>query len=254
MRNTTCLLFILVSLTITLKNVHAQGPPIFTDSPYLLGLDGGGIRTFGKYISTGNGQTYSQPLIVPYNVTTNYQIGGVQPFIIQFPDNGSSKSGFGNFTLFGKYSVIQIDGKAKTFRALMKFSQTFSTGASNISVDTNVSQLEFVIGYITTKYGIYGTVGYTFVSNDFPDNLIYNFAFGYPLLPQKYPPFQLNLFIELNGTHTLDIENNLLFVSSGIQIITSSIFLIESGVQIPVVDDRSATKFTYAIGMRYLIF
>ncbi len=254
MKSKSLLFVFVISLVIFSSKILAQGPPIFTDSPLLLGLEGGGIRTFGKYISTESGQSYIHPLVVPYNVTTDFQIGGVQPFVFQSPDNGESQSGFGNFTLFGKFSIIQIDGRAKTFRALLKYTQTFTTGASNVSVNANASQFSIVTGYITINYGIYGTVGYTFVSRDLPDNLIYNFAFGYPLLPQKYPPFQLNIFLELNGTHTLDVNQHLLFVSPGLQLLTSSTFLIESGVQIPLVDDRNTTKFTYALGIRFLFF
>ncbi|MCH7964250.1 MAG: hypothetical protein IH852_09970 [Bacteroidetes bacterium] len=249
--------FKLVSISLLLFvsiNLYAQGPPIFTDSPLLLGLEGGGIRTFGKYISTESGQTYIQPLVVPYNVTTDFQIGGIQPYVFRSPNNDESQSGFGNFTLFGKYSIIQIDGRAKTFRALLKYTQTFTTGASNVSVNANASQFSIITGYVTINYGIYGTVGYTFVSSDLPDNLIYSFAFGYPLLPQKYPPFQLNLFLELNGTHTLEVNKHLLFVSPGLQLMTSSTFLIETGVQIPVVDDRNTTKFAYTLGIRFLFF
>jgi hypothetical protein len=243
------LLLLLLSISL-----NAQGPPIFTDSPLLLGLEGGGIRTFGKYISTESGKTYIQPLVVPYNATTDFQIGGIQPYVFQSPDNEESQSGFGNFTLFGKYSIIQIDGRAKTFRALLKYTQTFTTGASNVSVNANASQFSIVTGYITINYGVYGTVGYTFVTNDLPDNLIYNFAFGYPLLLQKYPPFQLNIFIELNGIHTLDVNKHLLFVSPGLQLMTSSTFLIETGVQVPVIDDRNTTKFVYTLGIRFLFF
>jgi len=254
MKSKSLLFVFVISLVIFSSKILAQGPPIFTDSPLLLGLEGGGIRTFGKYISTESGQTYIQPLVIPYNVTADFQIGGIQPYVFRSPDKGESQSGFGNLTLFGKYSIIQIDGRAKTFRALLKYTQTFTTGASKVSIDANASQFSIVTGYITTKYGIYGTVGYTFVSNDLPDNLIYNFAFGYPVLPQKYPPFQLNLFIELNGTYTLDVNKHLLFVSPGLQLLTSSAFLIETGVQIPMVDDRNTTKFAYTLGIRYLFF
>ena len=253
-KNSIRLIILLIIISATPEKVLAQGPPIFTDSPLLLGLEGGGIRTFGKYISIESGQTFIQPLVIPYNLTTDFQIGGIQPYVFRSPDNGESQSGFGNFTLFGKFSIIQIDGKAKTFRALLKYTQTFTTGASNVSVNANASQFSIVTGYVTINYGIYGTVGYTFVSNDLPDNLIYNFAFGYPVLPQKYPPVQLNLFLELNGTHTLDVNKHLLFVSPGLQLMTSSTFLIETGVQIPVIDDRNNTKFVYTLGIRYLFF
>ncbi len=213
------------------------------------------IRTFGKYISTESGQTYIQPMIVPYNVTTDFQIGGIQPYVFRSPDNSESQSGFGNFTLFGKFSIIQIDGRAKTFRALLKYTQTFTTGASNVSVNANASQFSIVTGYVTINYGIYGTVGYTFVSNDLPDNLIYNFAFGYPLLPQKYPPFQLNIFLELNGTTHFGCRSAPDFLyRPGLQLMTSSTFLIETGVQVPVIDDRNTTKFAYTLGIRFLFF
>jgi hypothetical protein len=254
MKNNSLLLIFVFSLLVFSCKTLAQGPPIFTDSPLLLGLDGGGIRTFGKYISSDAGQNYIQPLIIPYNITTDFQIGGIQPYVFRSPNNSETQSGFGNLTLFGKYSIIQIDGRAKTFRTLLKYTQTIKTGVSNVSVDANASQFSIVSGYITTEYGIYGTVGYTLISNDLPDNLIYNFAFGYPLLPQKYPPFQLNLFLELNGTYTLDINKHLLFVSPGLQLMTSSTFLIESGVQIPIIDDRNTTKFVYTLGIRYLFF
>lgn len=234
--------------------IIAQGPPIFTDSPILLGLEGGGIRTFGKFISSESGNIYAQSLVIPYNLTTDLQIGGMQPFVIQSLDNGENKLGFGNFSIFSKYSIIQIDAMAKTFRALLKFTQSFPTGAEEVSPANYVSQLAIVTGYVTTKYGIYGTVGYNFVSNNLSNNFIYNFAFGYPLLPQRYPPFQLNLFIELNGSHILDQKKHFLLVSPGFQLVTSSTFLVESGFQIPIIDDRNTINIVYTLGIRHLFF
>jgi len=34
--------------------VFAQGPPITTETPIMLGIEGNGIRTFGKFISKEN--------------------------------------------------------------------------------------------------------------------------------------------------------------------------------------------------------
>ena len=50
-----------------------------------------------------------------------------------------------------------------------------------------------------------------------PDNVIYKLAFGYPLLPQKYPPQQVNIFAELLGNYILDGVGNNLFFAPGIQ-------------------------------------
>lgn len=236
--------------------LKAQGPPIITDSPYLLGLDGRGIRTFGKFISTQTGETYIHVFAVPYNANTDLQLGLIQPYIVQSPKAGNSKSGFGNLSVFGKYSVIQIDAKAKTFRGLLKYTQTFSTGASELNPSITISQLAFVTGLVTTKYGIYGTVGYTFVSDNMPDNFIYDFALGYPLLPQKYPPFQLNTYLEFNGSYTFDIDKHILFITPGVQFITASNFLMEVGLQLPLIDNNETEELKYNLlaGIRFLFY
>ena len=246
---------LIVALAFIYSNItKAQGPPIYTDTPILLGLDGGGIRTFGKFTSTGTGNSFVQPFIIPYNLTTDFQIGIVQPFVILFPKGQDSKSGFGNLTLFGKYSIFQKNGKGKTFRGLLKYKQSFNTGSGKVSPDTVISQFDFVTGYITTQYGIYCSIGYAFISQSMNDKLFFNFSFAYPLLPQKYPPFQLNLFLELNCSHMLEINKNLIFVSPGMQLITTSTFLIEAGFQIPVVDDLNLTDYSTSLGIRYLVF
>ncbi|MEE8289408.1 MAG: hypothetical protein V3R25_08335, partial [Nitrosomonadaceae bacterium] len=51
---------IFLAVILDIDNGYAQGPPIFTDTPLLLGLEGGGIRTFGKYISKENANIYLQ--------------------------------------------------------------------------------------------------------------------------------------------------------------------------------------------------
>ncbi len=237
-----------------LSKSFAQGPPIYSDTPILLGLDGGGIRTFGKFTSTETGTSFVQPIVIPYNLTTDFQIGVVQPFVVMSPKGQNTNAGFGNLTLFGKYSIFQSNGKGKTFRGLLKYQQSFSTGVSKVSPQFVISKIDFVTGYITTKYGIYSSMGYAFVSKDNNNKLFYSLAFAYPVLPQKYPPFQLNLFLEFNGNRILGINKNLVFISQGIQLITTSTFLIEAGVQIPIIDDIGLTKYSALLGVRYLIF
>lgn len=255
MKTKTRIKFIFVFLFITAL-LKAQGPPIFTDSPILLGLEGRGIRTFGKFVSTKNSETYTHVFAIPYNVTKDLQLGLIQPYIVHTPKDGETKSGFGNLTVFGKYSVIQIDSKAKTFRGLLKFTQTFSTGSSNLNTSITVSQFAFVTGFVTTKYGIYSTVGYSFVSDDMPDNLIYDFAFGYPLLPQKYPPFQLNTYLEFNGAYVFNNHKHILFITPGIQLITTSNFLIEVGLQLPLIENNETEELKYNLlaGVRFLFY
>jgi len=61
---------LLFSLT---ANVFSQGPPITTATPIMLGLEGNGVRTFGKFISKENVNIYVQPIGIPYNVTPKFQ-------------------------------------------------------------------------------------------------------------------------------------------------------------------------------------
>ncbi len=82
-----------------------------------------------------------------------------------------------------------------------------------------MTTLSVVNGYVTAKYGIYWEAGYNITGNNLPDNLLYNIAIGLPLLPQKYPPNQLNVFLELNGSYIFEEVGNNLFLSPGIQYI-----------------------------------
>ena len=254
------ILFILFSITFG-TGVFAQGPPIFTETPILLGLDGGGIRTFGRFIVKENATIYVQPIGIPYNITSKTQVGIVGLFINKNPNAIKAVSGFGDLTFFAKQQLYKKDGKGKTFRIIAKLDQVFPTGKTNttpsIGNDSWQSQLSLVTGFVTLKYGVYGQVGYNITSNDLTDNLIYNFAFVYPLLPQKYPPNQINLNIGFNGNYKTDIKSTSVFLSSGVQWIVSKTTLFETGIQFPLIEEvtnAQKTKYTLTLGTRILIF
>jgi hypothetical protein len=196
------ILLALIILIISVK-VKAQGPPIFTDTPIMLGLEGRGLRTFGSIISKENANAYVQPVVFPFNISTKWQVGAIASFVSVSPDGFDSQSGIGDVKVFTKYQIYKKDGKAKTLRGLIKLTETFPTGNSTntpvLGTGAYQTTLSLVNGYVTTKWGVYGEFGYNFTNDGLPDNFIYNVAFGYPLLPQKYPPKQLNLFLELNG-------------------------------------------------------
>lgn len=254
--------FILSLLTLVLcHEAEAQGPPIFTETPLMLGLEGGGIRTFGKYISKENVTVYMHPIAVPYGITSKWQVGWIVPLVNIAPKGMDSRFGLGDVKVFTKFQVHQKDGKGKTFRTLLKLTESIPSGNTTDApaLGSGASQIAMgvVSGYITTKYGIYTEVAYNLTSNRLPDNLIYNVALGYPLLPQKYPPKQINLFLELNGNFITDISSNSLFISPGVQYIVGKRLLFETGIQLPLteeVDDTQKTNFMYTLGTRVLIF
>ncbi len=243
------------------KTGYTQGPPIFTDSPILLGLEGRGVRTFSKYIVKENAQIYIHPIIVPLNITAKLVLGGIVPFVKKNPDNLESQSGFGDVSIFAKYVVVQKDKTAKTFRVALKALGTFPTGKTNteppISLNAYQSYVGIVTGYITTKYGLYGELGYKVVSKGLPNNLVYNIAIGYPLLPVTYPAKQINLNMGLNGNSSIENDQTTILASPGVQYIAGRRFLVEGGVQFPLIQNlpkENRIKVIYTFGIRVLIF
>ena len=254
-------LYIIILVMIPLQASFAQGPPIYTDTPIFLGLEGRGFRTFGKYVSKENTTVYAQPFGFPYNVRTNVLIGVITPFLRKSPDGLNPESGIGDVSVFLKYLIVQKDYLAKTFRIALKFSETFPTGDTNsnpvLGLGANQSYFGIVGAFITTRYGLYSEIGYNAVNKNLRDNIVYNFAVGYPILPVVYPPRQLNVYLELNGSTLLDVNKTTLFISPGIQVIPSRRFLIETGIQIPIKEDvpsAEKTNFIFTLGTRILIF
>lgn len=254
-------LLILLAIISIRKNSQAQGPPIFTDSPVFLGAEGRGLRTFGKYISKKNTTEYTQPFGIPYNVTPTLLVGVIVPFVSKSPQGTETQSGVGDVAAFAKYVIIQKDYLGKTFRTVLKVQEKFPTGniKSNPALGAGAYQtaIGLVSAYITQKYGLYSEFGYNITSNNLPDNVIYNFAFGLPLIPPQYPPKQLNVYLEFNGNYIIGNRQNNLFISPGIQLIPHRRFILETGIQFALIEDvpdNQKTNFMYLLGTRILIF
>ena len=240
--------------------IYSQGPPITTQTPVMLGLEGNGIRTFGKFISKENVNIYVQPIGIPYNVTTKFQIGGIFPFKIINPKNGEAVSGFSDMTIFAKYQLYKKDGKAKTFRILANIKQTFPTGktSSMPAIGSGLSQtyIGFIVGKISTRAGFYSDFGYTITNKGASDNFSYNFSVGVPLLEQKYPQKQLNTFLEFNGNYLFDSYIHTVFISPGLQFIPGRRFLLEASFQIPIIQQNINTNrinYMLLVGTRFLL-
>lgn len=242
------------------SNLLAQGPPITTETPVMLGLEGSGIRSFGRYISTENSKNYVHVIAVPYNFSSKLQMGAVFPFVFKTPKEMETESGFGDLTVFAKYQLYKKDGKAKTFRVLACIAQTFPTGktSSEPPIGNDLFQTYFglVVGQITSKIGVYGDLGYNLTNKNAPDNLVYNFSVGIPLLPPQYPQKQVNAFLEMNGNYQLESEVNQLFLSPGLQWISGRRLLLESSFQLPLFQEENIlnkTNFRWLFGIRFLI-
>jgi len=249
-------IFLIFFTTISL----AQGPPITTQTPVMLGLEGSGIRTFGKFISKEKANIYVQVFAVPYNISSKFQVGGIIPYKSINPKGMDVVNGFSDITLFAKYQLYKKDGKAKTFRILANLKQTIPTGNSSKmpSVGLGLSQtyIGLILGKITSAIGIYGDFGYTLSNKNATDSFSYNFSVGVPLLPIKYPQKQLNTFLEFNGNYLFDSNIHTLFISPGLQFIPGRRILFETSFQIPVLQQNisfNKTNYMILLGTRFLL-
>lgn len=248
-----------IALLLFFSNISfAQGPPITTETPVMLGLEGSGIRTFGKVISKENTTIYVQPFAIPYNISPKFQVGAIFPFKFINPNRMDGVGGFGDLSVFAKYQLFKKDGTAKTFRILAHAKQTFPTGKTSstpaIGADLYQTYLGLIVGRISSAIGLYSNFGYTITPES--DNFIYNFSVGIPLLEQKYPQKQLNTFLELNGKYIIDPKVHTLFLSPGLQFIPGRRILFETSFQIPILQENittNKTNYMLLIGTRFLI-
>lgn len=253
-------ILIILTLIFSAITVFAQGPPITVETPIMLGLEGNGIRTFGKLISKENVNVYVQPIGIPYNITSKFQVGAIFPFKFITPKDSKTTGGFADMTVFAKYQLYKKDGKAKTFRILGMVKQTFPTGktSSSPAIGSGLSQtyVGVVLGKLNTKVGVYSDFGYNITNKNTSDNFIYNFSVGVPLLPHKYPQKQLNTFLEFNGNYVFEPEAHTLFISPGFQFIPGRRMLFETSFQIPIVQNNittNKTNYMVLLGTRFLI-
>ncbi len=239
---------------------QAQGPPITTETPVMLGLGGNGIRTFGKFISKENAAIYVQPVGIPFNVTAKFQVGAIVPFKRIAIKDGPSTHGIADLAFFSKYQLYKKDGKAKTFRVLARYKQTFPTAKTSeipaIGSGIYKSYFGLIVGKISSKIGIYGDAGISINEGSTSENLPYNFSVGIPLLPQQYPQKQINTFLEFNGNYVFQSKVHEVFVAPGLQYIPGRRVLFETSFQYPILQQNilyNKTQFRFLFGARFLI-
>ena len=273
-------------LSMPISSTLAQGPPINTDTPILLGVSGAGARSFVKVIrksSQDKDLTVTvSPVVIPYNVSTRLLVGGIFPYFNKDLDTkaGSMRSsGLGDTELFAKYVVHQIDKRQETIRFVLKSSVTLPTGDedANPALGDGTTDYSFgvVAGWIKprvslTTEGVY-SLNTSRRGTNYGDSFSYNVALGYRLSPrvyERYPSPQLNVYLELNGISTmrdelkgLKLENSggtTLLLSPGVQYIGGRRWLVEGSLQFPIVENLNGsqleTDIIVSLGARILLF
>lgn len=261
--------------------VRAQGPPIQTDTPIMLGLEGRGVRTALGIVRLDDllqdGDEIADPLdrsataivlpfAVPYNLSPTLQAGAVVPFVSRELESGGTeidRSGLGDVTVFLKKLVAQIDGKGETFRVAVKGSVKLPTGDQDGSPPLGTGStdpgLSAVAGWVKGRWGLYGEAFYTHNSAnggvDYGDRFGANTAVGFRAVPtvyRRYPSRQLNVYLEVNsqrtertavdGVENPDSGGSLVFLSPGIQFVGGRRWLLEGSLQLPVLDEPNGTQ------------
>lgn len=232
--------------------LYAQGPPVFSDTPIFLGLDGRAVRTFGQWIKMEKSSVFLIPFGVPYNIRTNLLIGVVFPLVWK----SNNENGMGDVSISAKFLYYQKDGLKKTFRMAFKLEEKFPTGTI-MGSKAYQTYLGLISGYISTKLGIYLDLGYRAISKQLPDNFSYNLSIGIPLMEVKYPPRQVNLYWGVHGILTVAKLQQISYVSSAIQFIPDKRFLVEGGIKVPIKENPSVQErrnIIISLGGRVLIF
>lgn len=236
----------------------AQGPPITSDKPIMLGEGTWVIKSLTEIRKTETGTFLKAPLMVHYLPTSNSLVGVHLPLITYNFENGGSGQALGDVELLGKYQFYRKDGIGKTFRIVAKTLQTLPTGKfleiDGISKGNYQSYLGLVAGYESIKYGISNELGFNLSPANDLDELRYKLGFGLPLLPSVYPVKQINLYFEYQSSWYPVLEEYLLLYAQGIQYAKGRVTM-EVAVQFPLVQDISELerrRFSVFLGTRYV--
>lgn len=252
--------YLLISiLLITSLALYAQGPPITSDKPIMLGGGSVIIKTLTEIRNTDYGTYTRVPLMVHYLPTSNSLVAVHLPMVFRnVLGDVEHTSGLGDIDLMAKYQFYRKDGTGKTFRMVAKTIQTLPTGrdwnVSDISTGDYASYLGLVAGYESLKYGISNELGYRLVPATQDDELRYKLGFGLPLRKPTYPVNQINLYFEYNANWLVETNDFLLFYAQGIQYAKGRL-TVEVAVQTPLIQNIAEERkrnYSLFLGTRYV--
>lgn len=242
------------------NNIFAQGPPITTDKPIMLGEGQQILKTLTEIRHFEQGTVTRIPMMYHYLPTSNSLVALHIPLVIgSMNENNDGEMSLGDLNLLLKYQFYRKDGKAKTFRMVGKLLQTFPTSTNNVGVvDFGVNEWQTLIGWVAAyesiKYGISHEISYKWVGGDtFSDEIQHKLGFGLPLLKPVYPVKQINLFFEYNGNYFIENKTYELLYAQGIQYARKQ-WTFETAIQAPIIkiENENARKYSWFLGMRYV--
>jgi hypothetical protein len=229
--------FALLALGVMFASITlAQGPPITSDKPIMLGAKRTIIKTLTEVRKGKQGTVITAPLMLHYLPTANTLLILHVPYVFS-KVNGETKNGLTDISVTGKYQFYRKDKTAKTLRAVLKYRHTFPMGerinVMGIGLKSHQSYIGGVLGYESIKYGISNELAYNAVWIDNTDELVYKLGIGLPLLKSTYPVNQINLYFEYNANWQINLDRYNLLYAQGIQYARGR-FTFETAIQVPL--------------------
>lgn len=237
--------------------IWAQGPPITSDKPIMLGGGSFTVKTLTEIRNTERGTSVYIPAMLHYLPTANFLVAVHIPFVTYDFEDDLSESTLADIELLGKYQFYRKDATGKTFRVVAKTIQNLPTGdeVDLIGQSTGVYEGYYgvVSGYETLKYGISTEIGYNWVPDATLDELRAKLGFGLPLLKPQYPNKQINLFFEYASIWLYERDWYQLLYAQGIQYAGKNI-TFDLALQLPLVQEIAANRelnYSVFLGARY---
>lgn len=202
----------------------AQGPPVTSDNPVMVGSGRTEIRTLLEYRDMDDGKFLYIPFTITHTLGKDFLMGVRLPIMTQMTsgrDRPNGKTGLADIQLIGKYQFYRRDRTGKTLRMVIKAVENLPTGAFDnvhmLSMQEFQTYKSLIVGYETLRYGITNEFGMNYVPGNNNHDLRYTLSFGLPLLEPVYPTRQLNLFFDYSSIWEFNTAHYMLLFAQGIQ-------------------------------------
>lgn len=248
-----------ISVCFLALTVCAQGPPIITDKPIMIGEKRVVLKTLTRVEVHENERSFNAPLMAHYIIKPNFLVAAHVPLAgINHFEHNHRQTGLGDVSVQMKYQFFRWDKSRKTARAALKMQQYFPTGFDSHNYEISIGEWQtfagLTFGYEALRYGLGANIGYHYVANH-QDYFHYKLSVGLPLMPLVYPPKQINLYFEYDGEINMADSTHNLFLAQGIQYAIKRI-TFETAIKIPIIQNDTShgiQKYTLLFGTRFII-
>lgn len=234
----------------------AQGPPITSDKPIMLGGKSFTIKTLTEIRTTERGTSTYIPIMLHYLPTSNSLVALHLPILNYSLNDVSEGTAIADIKFMGKYQFYRKDKTGKTFRMVAKTLQNLPSGKELGLMEQSVGEYQGYYGVVsgleTLKYGISTEVGYNW-SPSFYSEFRAKLGFGLPLLKPQYPNKQINLYFEYTSSLLTDIKQYQLLYAQGIQYALKNV-TFDLALQLPLIQNNNQfniLKYSMFLGTRY---